>query len=702
MQELDEHIAVRDEARAFEEALPDSQRKELGQFFTGMPLGRVLAHLAVDADTRYVLDPMAGTGDLLDSAHEAAASCEAAIERLDAIEVDIETAAVCDLRLNRICSADLVTPHVVFGDAFDPDTYKTFRKDGYGLVIANPPYVRYQSLNGRADKTRQGLLSIAEQRLTGVSKETWTELADAYSGLADLSIPAWLLSALLVKPGGRLALVVPATWRSRTYADVIRYLLLRCFSLETIVEDTQPGWFSDALVRTHLIMARRLADDDIAIPLGARTDWPAASWIQIAPEAASSLSLVGKSFDGDKPEAAFAKWCVSGDRQDRVGISARDFSLKDEWGSLRQRARSRGWLEALEGDAHDLPLFGGAQDTKTPVPESLKDLLPTNFSYDNLIPLEDAGIRTGQGLRTGCNRFFYVQYIGPADEGCSIVRTAPVLGGKDLVVPDNALTPVLHRQAELEAWIAGVIPQTRILDLRSWVLPEDCDNARAAEQAYRKAGESFPQIMPESLASFVRDAATKPLGGTDKSRTVSELSAVRTNVRQARDNAPPRFWYMLPEFMPRHLPQAFVPRIIHGAPVVYTNSEPPIVIDANFSTFWPVQRKWKSESLAAILNSVWCRAVMEAVGTPLGGGALKLEAVHIRRMPVPRLDDATIQKLDTTVRRTQGLRAEHAIDRIVLRALLPTTASDSDIDVLAQRLTVRLSEMGAARQRGAA
>ena len=28
---------------------------------------------------------------------------------------------------------------------------------------------------------------------------------------------------------------------------------------------------------------------------------------------------------------------------------------------------------------------------------------------------------------------------------------------------------------------------------------------------------------------------------------------------------------------------------------------------------------------------------MEALGTPLGGGALKLEAAHLRQLPVPRL-----------------------------------------------------------------
>src|SRR5690606_26424886 len=123
----------------------------------------------------------------------------------------------------------------------------------------------------------------------------WQVLAGYYSGLADLSIPSCLLSGLLVRPGGRLALVVPATWRSRAYADVLRYMLLRCFQIEAIVEDTESSWFSDALVRTHLIIARRLSDEEISLPLMQRTDWPTVAWIRVSPEAADSSSLVGKA-----------------------------------------------------------------------------------------------------------------------------------------------------------------------------------------------------------------------------------------------------------------------------------------------------------------------------------------------------------------------------------------------------------------------
>src|SRR3546814_14093913 len=60
--------AIRSSARSFEESLPPAQRKRLGQFFNGLPLGAILAHLALDPVARTVIDPMAGHGDLLDAA----------------------------------------------------------------------------------------------------------------------------------------------------------------------------------------------------------------------------------------------------------------------------------------------------------------------------------------------------------------------------------------------------------------------------------------------------------------------------------------------------------------------------------------------------------------------------------------------------------------------------------------------------------
>src|SRR3546814_8255659 len=44
--------AIRSSARSFEESLPPAQGKRLGQFFTGLPLGALLAHLALDPVAR--------------------------------------------------------------------------------------------------------------------------------------------------------------------------------------------------------------------------------------------------------------------------------------------------------------------------------------------------------------------------------------------------------------------------------------------------------------------------------------------------------------------------------------------------------------------------------------------------------------------------------------------------------------------------
>src|SRR5690606_40625897 len=58
---------------------------------------------------------------------------------------------------------------------------------------------------------------------------------------------------------------------------------------------------------------------------------------------------------------------------------------------------------------HSSPTRRSSDLTAVPVPEALRDLLPESFDGQALRTLDDAGICAGQGLRTGCNRFFYVR-----------------------------------------------------------------------------------------------------------------------------------------------------------------------------------------------------------------------------------------------------------------------------------------------------
>ncbi len=348
---------------------------------------------------RVVLDPMAGHGDLLDATWEAATERRITLDRLDGIEVDERTAATCRRRLAEIVgSEERPAQQIIAANAFNPGSVEALSVRTYDLVITNPPYVRYQARNGNgttAERTRSGLVTILNNCLSAASGKVWKELAEGYSGLADLSVPAWLLAAALVRPGGRLALVVPATWRSRDYADVIRYLLLRCFSLEYIVEDKQPGWFSDALIRTHLIVARRLPEADIAKPVGETTKFSEALWLQVAPEAAAGGSLVGAAFPKSAPEEQFAAWVRNACEESKCGITMRPFSLHDEWRALETRIVHRRWYQRLEDYANDMPLFVGARSiSPATIPEVLKTVLPEGFTFGALVTLE-LGVANG-------------------------------------------------------------------------------------------------------------------------------------------------------------------------------------------------------------------------------------------------------------------------------------------------------------------
>ena len=699
---------VRNTARAYERALDPAQRKRLGQFFTGVPLGKLLAHLALRPDTQTVLDPMVGHGDLLDATYEAAAERGNSIARLDGIEIDKATADACRDRLGALIPKESAPDcSILTADAFDPATPAALPISSYDLVITNPPYVRYQTRNGNdaaTDRTRAGLEQIVGSNHGGAGGAIWRVLAQSYSGLADLSIPAWILAGYLVRPGGRLALVAPATWRSRDYAAVIRYLLLRCFALEAIVAETQPGWFSDALVRTHLIIARRLSSAEAMQRLSGRERWPKAQWLHVGPDAADERSLVGAAFEGEHPEAAFAAW-VHDDAADTArGIAVRTFDLRQEWASLHARIERQGWYETFESGCNNLSLFSTIHNPAPPaLPDALRDILPPVADIASLIPLEDTGIKVGQGLRTGCNRFFYVTACGAARRGSEHVNASLALGGAEFAVPSGALYPVLRRQTEMQIVERGEVPPGRVLDLRAWVLPEDSRVVADARVAYEQHRTDPPRVMPTALAAFVRHAATVSLDGSADNRPIPELSAVRTNVRlPGRKGGTPRFWYMLPDFVSRHLPAAFTPRVNHGTPWVECNMDPPLLIDANFSTFWASGSGWTRFALKGLLNSVWCRAYMEAAGTPLGGGALKLEATHLRQMPVPVLTNEARSALDAAGRKLtrDSERVQAYIDRTVLQAaILPDTMPEERLPDLARRMAIHTSALCAARKR---
>lgn len=712
-QALDDIRSLRAKAADYEAGLDPARRKNLGQFFTGLRLGRVLAALSVDSGAKTVLDPMAGHGDLIDATLERAERYNWSLTRLDGVEVDPATAAACMRRLILWQKGTATAAvRILASDAFGAEAVAGYLPHGYDVVITNPPYVRYQSLAAETEgnvrlspaEVRERLRALVHERTNERERHIWTALVDGYSGLADLSVPAWLLGAALVRPGGVLAIVAPATWRSRNYGDVIQYLLARCFQIEFVVEDTQPGWFSDALVRTQLVVARRLDPESAAIPLSARS--PGRGQVvtaRVSPSAGDTESLLGTAFSGPDPEEGFVEWMrgKSNESEPPRGVSRDVQPLSALTAAVLATVESKKWFQLVEPGRAAGPLFGEEHIGSALIPQPVRALLDDSQTPRTERPNE-AGISISQGLRTGCNGFFYVDLVCREPDGKSRVRLSEWFGHEEIVIPFECVVPVLRGQADHERGtrldVASVKGQA--LDLSGWVLPEDMPAVEAATHLYKRSGIPIPRSMPDALASYVRRAANIAYGSEANAKSIPDLSAVRTNVRLAGER-PPRFWYMLPPFSRRHRPDVLIPRINQGSPVAMANSEPPVLIDANFSTLW-IDSGMSARALCALLNSCWCRASMEALGTPLGGGALKLEATQLNQLPLPILTNADRQWLERAAGDpTAGTDVRAPIDRFVLSKVFPSMV-DEDLQALESALRGLAETMCANRQKHSA
>lgn len=621
-------------------ALEHDERKRLGQYFTGEPLARVLAALGLAHSASSMLDPMAGSGDMLVAARAVGATAA----QVTAVEIDPLASTTCAERLR--CSRALA--EVRTADAFAPSTWLSEVGCSWDLVITNPPYVRYQrtarSAAGRfaipsATEVRRGLLQIVDARETLAPDEraVFRALVEGYSGLADLAVPSWLLCAALVAPEGRLAMVVPDTWLSRDYALPVLYLLRRCFEIEFVVEDGEACWFEDALVRTTLVVARRVKlrssalADETALHVHAR----------LTSDAASDESVVGSLHPRSKePERRFAERlrtvARSGDAVHVLGLDAQPASDVQFRDRLLARAGAASWGRALEAT---LPVPGNGQTWAHDVPRRLRDVVGDVGA--RLCTLDQLGWRVGQGLRTGANRFFYGEVLG-VDGGCSELHLDLELSSEPLKVPTDLIRVVVRKQSDLLVADGDVEHSPgRLIVLDRHALDEDITTARAA-------GVRAPYLaIPEPLANYVRRAALLNVGSEDEPRRLPDLSAVTTNVRVADSSRPerlPRFWYQLPPLAARHTGALFLPRINHGHPVPGVN-HPGVVIDANFSTLWPQENALPVLALFALLCSTWSRAALESSGTVLGGGALKIEATQLRRLPLPAIESSAASEL---------------------------------------------------------
>lgn len=510
--------------------------------------------------------------------------------------------------------------NIINGNAFDENTLYKLAVNGYDIVITNPPFVRRENYKKAIDMIDGSLpiddichnLEIFTKKAYTLNKEQKDKICaylNSVSGLTDIASFSIILCMVLTRMEGHLALVVPDTWIGREYSTPVVALLKELFTIEYIVNDINSVWFEGiAQVKTSLVIAKR-------------TD---------ASKAQNNITIIDAFKGSLSKDSIFSFLCKD--------LSIRDFVNTQPMGIPDI-------CEIQRISQNDFAIKSGIDATS-----KLKEFCNDASQFTNF---ESYGILCGQGFRSGANACFVFN-----KNGNEYVSRIGCLDGESL---GDYFIPVIQNQK--------VLGNTYSINSDENLSALLCINNRHACSSdictiNSPLCESYIPV-PHDLEEYLSKAELYEIKG----KPVPKMSAVKTNARRTANDV--RFWYHFPNFTSRHRGQIFIPRVNGSAIIARINSNN-YIVDANFITFWNNKQDNYSEWLLAFLNSTWFSIMCEESGIVMGGGALKLDAVQLKKMPIPILNKKDLKKLSSLGEELKLCKIEKSdsiiskIDKVIL------------------------------------
>ncbi len=230
----------------------ESAQKLRGGFYTEPAIASFLARWVKVSKPESLLEPSCGDGAFLSAVEGVQIK---SLKRVTACELNDEEAEKASKRTKLPVSVRKT-------DFLRWYLFHAQNEEGFDAVIGNPPFIRYQYL-----PTEQQLLA---EKIFGQLRLPFTKHTNAW-------VPFVLASVKLLKPGGRLAMVIPSEIFHIPHAQSLRrYLADQCSKI--LVLDPTEIWFSDTLQGTVLLLAEKKREKSdkgkgvAIIPMGSRQD----------------------------------------------------------------------------------------------------------------------------------------------------------------------------------------------------------------------------------------------------------------------------------------------------------------------------------------------------------------------------------------------------------------------------------------------
>lgn len=180
------------------DSMSGKHQKDLGQYFTPDDVVRTLVSWAVRNDTDRLLDPSCGDGRFLEQHANSVG-----IEQDPGVYEEAQARAPAA----RIHEADFFTWASSTTELFD-------------CAAGNPPFIRYQRFKG----------PVRER-----ARKACADLGATFSGLSSSWAPFLVVTASLIRDGGRMAFVVPAEIGHAPYARPLLDFMMDNFDLVKVV-----------------------------------------------------------------------------------------------------------------------------------------------------------------------------------------------------------------------------------------------------------------------------------------------------------------------------------------------------------------------------------------------------------------------------------------------------------------------------------
>jgi adenine-specific DNA-methyltransferase len=218
-----------------------TRQKELGAFYTPRTLADFLVQWALPQGAAAVLDPACGDGVFLAACRDRFAEIGAADPSIVGIDTDARAIAASRVALGGRHSGIQLLHSDFFQFRQGQHATRSKAATYVDAVVGNPPYVRYQLID--ADVRERALFRAGEAgvRLTQLSS---------------LWAPFVVHAARWLRPGGRMAFVLPAELLHAQYARPVREFLLRAFRNVTVIT-FEERVFPGALTEVVLLLADR-------------------------------------------------------------------------------------------------------------------------------------------------------------------------------------------------------------------------------------------------------------------------------------------------------------------------------------------------------------------------------------------------------------------------------------------------------------